>query len=155
MFDEQLGRLEVTIDPEFGRYYRELGRAKDRFTATGNAMVARAGILSAGLSRRFTLIGTSLAGAMGVGMATGITAAFGAAATAAVRGASNLEESLNKARETFGSAAGAMIGYAQEMESQFGQLQKETLDAASRFDAFAGAAGMMGKARAEFSRTMS
>lgn len=81
----------------------------------------------------------SMLAAVGAGLGTaGLVSFLSDAATAA----SDLNETISKTGQVFGSASGQVTAFADEMADQFGAVKQVTLDAASMFGLIAQGAGM-------------
>jgi hypothetical protein len=85
---------------------------------------------SASIGRVSTLASTALTGIAFGGVAAGIGAAS-VGVFKAVRGASDLTETLGKVGETFKGSSGVVIAAADEMAAKYGTVKKSFLDAAS------------------------
>lgn len=72
----------------------------------------------------------------------------------AVESASNLNETLSKNRQIFGSAAAAVQQFANNANRGLGQTRQQALDAAATFGVFGKSAGLTGKSLSGFSTQM-
>lgn len=79
------------------------------------------------------------------------TVAIAAVGVASVRAASDLGESLNKAKVTFGDAAASVIAFSETSAAQLGIAQSEALEAAAAFGSMAQSAGLSEQAAADMS----
>jgi hypothetical protein len=86
------------------------------------------------------------------GKAAGVTAlALAAVGVAAVKAASDLGESLNKAKVVFGSAQGSVVAFSETTAESLGISQAAALEATAGFGAMAQSAGLSEKASADLS----
>jgi len=82
---------------------------------------------------------------------TGAATVLGAAAFGAAQQASDLNETINKSRQIFGSAAGEIEKFASNAATSLGQTKRQAIDAAATFGIFGKAAGLSGRDLSKFS----
>jgi hypothetical protein len=105
--------------------------------------------LAEGIAGPLLGISATAAGAIGAGIVAGI-ALTGALVKAATL-ASDLQETVAKTEQVFGSSTGKVTAAADEMASKFGIVKTEFLDAASMFGLIAQGAGVAGDKAADMS----
>jgi hypothetical protein len=137
-----LGALFVEVRPGTSRFEPELSAATVR---AGNEAADKAG---PGMGRRLAgHIGQALAVGTGV-LAVGLVKGIGAA----VRQASDLNETISKTQVVFGSSSKEIIDWSKTTATSIGQSQKATLDAAATFAIYGKSAGLSGQANVNFSK---
>src|SRR4051812_30888273 len=90
----------------------------------------------------------------GVAVAAGLAAAAAGAVAfgiSAVKAASDMNETVSKTQQVFGTARGAVTKFAATAATKFGISQQSALDAAATFGVFGKSAGKSGKDLAGFS----
>lgn len=130
-----IGAAVVRLQLDSRQYEAELAKQKGVTTASANSM-----------GSAWTKYGAVVkAGAVAAG------AAVVAFAVKSIQAASDLNEQINRARVTFGAAAGSVISFSETTASTLGIAQAQALEAASGFGAMAQAAGLSESAAAKMS----
>lgn len=132
----QAGDAYIPIHPDLSGFERELDRGVRG--KLGGAMAGVAGTLG-----RVGAAATVAGGAIAV--------KFG---FDAVQAASNLNETLSKTEQVFGTATGQVTGFADRMAEAFGLPKQQILDAASNIGLVAKASGLSEDAAAGMSTEM-
>jgi hypothetical protein len=97
---------------------------------------------------------TSVAGAAGIAIGVGLAAGAAAGLVKCATLASDLNETISKTEQVFGSATIKVTGAADEMAAKFGIVKTEFLDAASMFGLIAEGAGIASGKSADMSVTL-
>jgi hypothetical protein len=133
-----IGGAVVRLILDDNAYDQKMGQVQTKTQAASSTM-------GAGLNR-MSLVGTAAFTAIG--------AAAIAGAAAVVNAASDLGESMNKARVTFGEAADDVVAFSETTASSLGISQAAALEAASGFGAMVQTAGLSEQAAADMSIKM-
>jgi cell wall-associated NlpC family hydrolase len=160
---QAVGKASRQAADETGRQTMRIGQAwkstgKHAETASKN-MERSSTVASGRISKRFggmtASVGQSFRG-LGAMMAAGLGVA--AAATflkSAIKGASDLNETVSKTEVIFGKQAmPALTKFAERAAATLGQSKQQALDAAATFGVFGKSAGLSGQALAGFSTKM-
>src|SRR4051812_6877190 len=100
-----LARLFVSVEAQTRGFDAGMSRSQAKFNAFANALTARTATMAAGMSQGFGNLAAGIAGAFGINPMTGGMLALGAAAGAAVKGASDLNETVSKTDVILGEAS--------------------------------------------------
>jgi hypothetical protein len=130
-----IGQAIVRLELDSSKYSAELKAQQANTVASANAMGASTSRFSA-----LAQTGLLVAGA-----------AFVAFAASAVNAASDLSESLNKARVVFGDAAHDIIAFSETSAEKFGIAKQSALEMAANFGNLAQSAGIAEQASADMS----
>ena len=97
-------------------------------------------------------LGLQIGLALGVvGLAYKATTALVGFFKSGIEGANNLNETMNKVKETFGSSSGVVTGLADQLASRYGLVKGPILDAAASFGLIGKGAGLSTEAAAKMS----
>lgn len=138
------GRGRVEIEPDLRGFARTLNRDLERAAdRAGQNFSSRFG---KGLGN----LGVGIAKALGVTLAASAGVAA-AGITKAVFAASDLNETISKTQQVFGTSSGQITKFADEMADKFGLPKQQILDAASNIGLVAKASGLAAPEAAKMS----